>query len=190
MLSDLRLLQGSISSEMLEMSKSGIMMGKGSAGSMRSSTPPSSTETTKSSKSSLFTVDSLLSGGSSHHHQKERNLSSRSSTSSSSSHNGIMVHEYNDLSPPATPPSPAVLKPLPVPNSPMFPAYPFPYPGNLLMHGLPFAHHPMSTWSGLKFNNPLSESSSSKLLLFSILSLFSFSFPFLFNKFFLNMHIN
>ncbi|CAG7832517.1 unnamed protein product [Allacma fusca] len=92
------------------------------------------------SKSSLFTVDSLLA-------PKD-------------------LQEFNDLSPPATPPSPShgptastVLKPLPVPNSPIFQHYPFGYPGNFLMHGLPFPPHPaaLPSWPGFRFPSSLND---------------------------------
>lgn len=115
------------------------------------------------SKSSLFTVDSLL-------------ASSPANTTSSSSHDGggddQHLHDYNDMSPPATPPSPSspschhhqihsgncsppLRKPVPIGNSPGssppgFPSahggYSFGYPVNLLMSaGLPFhPHHPNS----------------------------------------------
>ena len=105
----------------------------------------------KEKKSSLFTVDSLLAGGSHHHQHKD----------------SVMVHDYSDLSPPATPPSPAVHKPMPMPNSPLFAPYPFGYPGNLLIPGLPFPH-PASihSWSGIKFppSNHLNDAPTSKYL--------------------------
>ena len=102
------------------------------------------------SKSSLFTVDSLLA-------PKD-------------------LQEFNDLSPPATPPSPSqaslsanstVLKPLPVPDSPIFHHYPFAYPGNFLMPGLPFPSHPAAihTWPGFKFPSSLTDGPPSKSII-------------------------
>lgn len=155
MLSDLKLLSGTaIASEMLSSSSS---PGKTGMARMRPSkdhhhrsspeitmTSPTMTkgsivERKSGNKSSLFTVDSLLAGGPHNHHKDNNNM---------------VVHEFSDLSPPATPPSPAVHKPMAMPNSPMFAPYPFPYPGNLLIPGLSFPHHPaMHSWHGIKFSS-------------------------------------
>jgi hypothetical protein len=147
MLSDLKLLSGE------RRSMSPLVKVRQSRERSSSPVSPKMVSEGKSNKSSLFTVDSLLAGG--RHHRD----------------NGLVVHEFSDLSPPATPPSPAVMKPLAMPNSPIFP-YPFPYPGNLLIPGLPFPHPAaMHSWPGIKFtshsnhHHHLNESPSSKYLL-------------------------
>jgi len=148
MLSDLKLLSGSEGREMLSPGKTSAKV-KSKSERHRSTSPASSSERLSKrlsgegikSKSSLFTVDSLLAGGPNH-------------KDSNDGHNSnFVVHEFNDLSPPATPPSPAVLKPLAMPNSPIFGPYPFPYPANLLIPGLPFPHPAaIHSWPGIKFS--------------------------------------
>lgn len=125
-------------------------------------TPPSPKTDAGGKKSSLFTVDSLLAS----HHQNNNNNHHHHN-----SRDHHPVHEFSDLSPPATPPSPAIVRPSPMSNSPLFAHYPFgPYgPGNLLIPGLPFPH-PASihSWSGIKFpssgNHHLSDAPSSKYM--------------------------
>jgi len=161
MLSDLKMLSGgsaeTLSSSSPSPKMSPLMLTTKSLVTSGESSPTNfSTLNSSHKKSSLFTVDSLLAPSSKDHHSSHNHHHTTSSNSSSI--------EYNDLSPPATPPSPAqVLKPLAaVPNSPaMFPQYPFPYGANLLIPGLHFPTHGMQSWHGLKFPTSLAEMQNS-----------------------------